>query len=475
MIGRREEIEELNRLYDDNRAELVAIYGRRRVGKTYLIDETFSGRITFRHAGLSPVGEETQGLLQKQLQNFYHSLILSGMPETDIPTSWLEAFFLLEKYLQNIDDGTRQLIFLDELPWMDTPRSGFITAFEGFWNNWACHRKNVMVIVCGSASSWVQDKLINSHGGLYNRVTFEIKLAPFSLKECEEFFHERGMQFSRYDIVQSYMALGGIPYYLGYLDGRYSIAQNIDRLFFSRNARLTEEYERLFASLFTSPVTAKSIVELLYCSNRGYTRKEIVEKLGIADNGKLSANLRALIASDFVVKYVPFGESKRKERYKLVDPFCLFFLHFASGRKKEPRYWENSLAAQPIIVWQGFAFENVCFHHVEQIKKALGVSGVASVNSAWSGDDESGSGIQIDLVIDRKDNIINLCEMKFYSGLFTVNKAYYQKLLSRPSAISSLVSPKSSVRNTLVTTFGLAKNEYASAFANVVVLDDLFC
>ena len=218
MIGRKKEISELNKLYDKKSAEFVAIYGRRRVGKTYLVDETFSNRITFRHAGLAPNEEDPKGQLKKQLEHFYKSLLLHGMEECEKPESWLDAFFLLEKFLQKIDTGSRQLVFIDELPWLDTPRSGFIQAFEGFWNTWACHRKNLMLIVCGSANSWILDNLINAHGGLYDRVTHEIKLAPFILSECEDFYRENNIKLSRYDIVQSYMVFGGIPYYMGYVD-----------------------------------------------------------------------------------------------------------------------------------------------------------------------------------------------------------------------------------------------------------------
>lgn len=333
MIGRKWESAELNRLYERNKAELVAIYGRRRVGKTYLVDETFAGRINFRHAGLSPAGEESKGLLKLQLNHFYNSLRVQGMEATEKPKSWLEAFLLLEKFLQDIDDGNRQLVFLDELPWLDTPKSGFIRAFEGFWNTWGCHRKNLMVVVCGSANSWIQDKLINNHGGLYNRITYEIKLAPFNLKECEDLYKNNGVNLSRYDVVQSYMIFGGIPYYMGYVNQRMSLAQNIDNLFFKKNAILRDEYDRLFASVFVNPEAVKSIVKLLYTRNIGYTRKEITAKLGITDGGGLSKHLNSLIASDFIIKYVPFGFSKREEHYKLIDPFCMFYLHFINKQK----------------------------------------------------------------------------------------------------------------------------------------------
>ena len=231
MIGRKQEITTLNRLYESNKAQFVAVYGRRRVGKTFLINEVFAGKITFRHAGLSPIEsdvESTDSPLRRQLKHFYNSLILHGMKKSKCPENWMDAFLMLEMFLQDMDDGSRQLIFIDELPWLDTPKSGFITAFEGFWNTWACSRKNVMLVVCGSATSWMTDKLINNHGGLYNRLTCEIKLAPFSLGECEQYFISENIKMSRYDIIQSYMVTGGIPYYLSYYQSGLSLAQNVD-------------------------------------------------------------------------------------------------------------------------------------------------------------------------------------------------------------------------------------------------------
>ena len=475
MIGRQREVKELNRLYERNRAELVSIYGRRRVGKTYLVDETFYGRLTFRHAGFSPAEKGAKGLLRAQLDHFYNSLELYGMEKCAKPNSWLDAFLLLEKYLQKIDDGSRQVVFLDELPWMDTPRSGFIMAFEGFWNNWGCHRKNLMVIVCGSANSWVLNNLINNHGGLYNRVTYEMKLSPFTLRECEDYYKENGMIFSRYDVVQSYMIFGGIPYYMGYVDGELSLAQNVDRILFARDAKLKNEYDRLFESVFVNPEAVKVIVRLLYTRNAGYTRREISEKLGISDGGRLSRNLNALIASDFAVKYVPFGLGKREEHYKLVDPFCLFYLHFMNEtRAGNEEFWQQNAASQSVASWRGYAFENVCFNHIGQIKKALGISGVAASASAWSKREDDREGAQIDLLISRKDNVVNMCEIKYYGGDFTIKKDYYRKLLHRQEMLMEELSPRMAVRSTLITTYGLTRNEYSGIFTNVINLDDLF-
>lgn len=474
MIGRKQESEELNRIYNRNKAELVAIYGRRRVGKTYLVDETFEGRITFRHAGLSPADEDSKGLLKLQLEHFYNSLDIQGMEKCEKPTSWLEAFLLLEKFLLAKDDGGRQLVFLDGLPWLDTPKSGFIRAFEAFWNTWACHRKNLMVIVCGSANSWIQDKLINNHGGLYNRVTYEMKLAPFNLCECEQLYKEYNVNMSRYDIVQSYMIFGGIPFYMGYVNPKMSLAQNVDNLFFNKNAVLRDEYNKLFSSVFVNPEAVKNIVKLLYTRNAGYTRKEIVEKLNITDGGRLSGNLNALISSDFVIKYVPFGFGKREEHYKLIDPFCIFYLHFIEGQRNNEKFWQQNSTSASISSWRGFAFENVCFNHVDQIKYALGIPAVITETSAWSKKEDDTEGVQIDLLITRNDNVINMCEIKYYGGPYKVDKDYYAKLLRRQSVLMEKVSPKVSIHSTLITTFGLVDNEYSGAFVNTITMNDLF-
>ncbi|MCR4896622.1 MAG: ATP-binding protein [Lachnospiraceae bacterium] len=477
MIGREKEVAELLDLYNRKDAELVAVYGRRRVGKTYLVDETFKGQLAFRHAGLSPLEADKSGgesPLQMQLQAFYYSLLTQGMSPSHRPKDWLEAFFMLEMFLEEKKDGNRQVVFLDELPWMDTPKSGFITAFESFWNSFACCR-NIMVIVSGSANSWISDKLINNHGGLYGRVTYEIKLSPFSLRECELLYRERGIHISRYDIVQSYMIFGGIPFYLNYFQRGRSLAQTIDELFFAKGARLQFEYDRLFSSIFAKPEMMKTIIKSLSTRSMGYTRKEISEGTGIPSGGTLSEALNALIASDFVEKYVPFGLGKREEHFKLVDPFCIFYLKFVENRHSLPdNFWQQNVTAQSIVSWRGYAFENVCFNHIPQIKRALEISGISSEQSAWTKAGDGEKGTQIDLLILRKDNVVNMCEMKFYSDTFTVDKEYEAVLRGRKGLLSETIPRKNTIHSTLITTYGIAENEYRWAFDNVITMDDLF-
>lgn len=480
MIGRKKESEILNRLYNSNEAQFVVLYGRRRVGKTYLVNELFRDKITFKHAGLSPVeanegDADSKNGLKYQLMNFYNSLMLNGMKPSRCPRNWMEAFLMLELSLQEKDDGRRQLIFIDELPWMDTPKSGFMTAFEAFWNNWACSRKNIMLIVCGSATSWISDKLINNHGGLYDRITYRIKLEAFDLEECQEFFHERDIKFSKYDITCAYMIFGGIPYYLGYFYAGHSLAQNVDDLLFKKDAPLSGEFERLFNSVFTNSEFMKSLVRTIGRKRIGCTREEIINELKIPSGGALSDSLKALISSDFIVKYVPYGESK-KEFYKLIDPFCIFYLKFVDGFEKlSEDFWLSNVSSQNIVSWRGIAFENVCFNHIKQIKNKLGISGVSSEESAWSKSGDETDGTQIDMLIKRKDNILNMCEIKFYGSEFSVDKKMDKQIRYKISTLEDETPKNFAVRGTLITTFGLKSNEYSSIFSNIITLDDLFC
>lgn len=474
VIGRKKEIEDLKRIYNSGRPEFVAVYGRRRVGKTFLIDEILGENMTFHHTGLSPYDRKRKVTLKDQLQNFYFTLIRSGMEGIEQPKSWMEAFYQLQKLLENQDNGSRQVVFIDELPWMDTPRSQFLTALEWFWNGWGNMRHNLCLIVCGSATSWMLDNLINNKGGLYGRLTWEMKLSPFTLNECEEFYMSRNIKISRYNVLQSYMVLGGVPYYMNYFIPSMSLAQNIDNLFFSKNAKLSDEFDRLFNSAFDDAENCMKLVRAAAKRHSGYTREELAEMTGINPNGDMTKMLKALIASDFMIKYVPFGESKRNVRYKLTDSFCWFWIHFKEKKKVlENDYWEHHLNESEIASWRGIAFEEVCFNHISQIKLALGISGVSSVESAMIVKGENNEGMQLDLVIERNDDVVNICELKCYKDTFTVDKAYNTVLLNRQSAMEKRF-PNKSVHLTLITTNGITDNEYSSTFQSKISLDDLF-
>lgn len=475
VIGREKEIEELKRRCSSGRPEFIAVYGRRRVGKTFLINETLGDNMTFHHTGLSPYDRKRKVTLKDQLQNFYFSLIRHGMEGVAQPKSWMEAFFMLEQYLERRDNGSRQVVFIDELPWMDTPRSGFLTALEAFWNGWGNTRHNLCFVVCGSATSWMLDNLINNKGGLYGRLTCEMKLAPFTLLECEKFFVSRGIKMSRYNIAQAYMILGGIPYYLDCFDPSLSLAQNIDRLFFNPKAKLGDEFDRLFNSVFDHADACMKIVKALGQRHSGYTREEIAQKVGINPNGDFTSIIKALLASDFIKKYVPYGVSKREEHYKLSDCFCWFWLHFKESRGiTETDYWEHHLKEPEIASWRGVAFEEVCFQHIWQIKMALQIAGVSSKESALivkgSGKKE---GMQLDLLIDRADDVMNVCEMKFNKSVLTITKAYAQKLVARVSTLEK-TNPDKTYHLTLISVLPPKPNAYTDTFTARITIDELF-
>lgn len=475
LVGRKQEIEELKNLYESEKAEFVAIYGRRRVGKTFLVKEMFQDKMTFYHSGLSPFDKVRKITMRDQLEAFYASLQRYGLEENSCPKSWMEAFRLLGELLDQLDNGKRQLIFIDELPWMDTSRSKFLMAFEHFWNTWGAWHDRVMLVVCGSATSWMLDNLINSKGGLYDRLTWQIKLTPFTLNECKDFFKVKNVALSTYDIVESYMILGGIPYYLNYLQRGKSLAQNIDLLFFNRNAKLISEFQRLFGSLFVNPDDYMDIVRLLAKRHTGYTRDEIASKLGMTSGGSFTKMLEALAASDFIVTYHPFGFSQKEIRYKLTDSFCLFYLRFVDGHHlSDESFWQHHQNTPQLNSWRGLAFEQVCFSHVSKIKKALGVEGVASMESAWiiRGDEEK-KGSQIDMLIVRDDRVVNLCEMKFLSKAFEPKAEDEQTFRERIATLQEHLSFKQTIHLTLVTTVGLKPNAHSGVFQQIVTIDQL--
>ena len=475
IIGRERETEELTRLFNKRQAQLVALYGRRRVGKTYLVRELFKDRFAFYHTGVSPLELEEANLLEAQLAAFQSSLVEYGGEETARPRNWMEAFGRLKALLQQQDKDKRLVVFIDEMPWMDTPRSGFITAFEHFWNGWGAGQDNLMLIVCGSATSWIQDNLINSYGGLYDRVNAEIQLLPFTLRETELLLRSQEVTLSRYDILQLYMTVGGIPMYLSYVKPGLSLAQNIDQLFFNRKAKLKDEFERLFNSLFRSPEPYKAVIRLLANRQSGYGRDEISQLTGIPSGKALSETLRALEASDFIELYQPFENNKRNKQYRLVDPFCLFYLDQVEGRNRKANFWRDNENMAALNTWRGRAFENACLSHVEQIKSALSVGGVASDNAPWTLRGMDGEkGMQLDLVISRSDRVVNLCEMKFVTGEFEVKNDYEMKLRERIQWMVEHVSRRHNVQMTLVTTYGLKFGIHSGIFQRVVTLDGLF-
>ena len=476
IVGRQAEIAELEKLYHSDRPEFVAVYGRRRVGKTFLIKQALKGRITFQHTGVSPIDQDSdRGQMRMQLESFYYALLNQGLEGYKPPKTWMEAFFLLEQLLQNLDNGERQVVFIDEVPWMDTPRSGFLPAFENFWNGWCSGRDNIMLIVCGSATSWILSNLSRNKGGLYGRLTSEIKLSPFTLRECAMYFRHAGIEMSQYDILQSYMVFGGIPYYISYFQKGLSFEQNVDNILFGSKPRLRDEFNRLFAAIFSHPDDSKKIVRLLATRHAGFTREEISKGTGLPLGGGLSTTLAALAESDFITGYTPYGMPKSTVCYKLMDNFCLFWLKYVEPNSKDAGFLTDNMASDILKAWHGVAFEEVCWQHIQPIKRALGIDGVRASLSAWAmrGDD-SQDGAQIDMLIVRDDNVVNLCEMKFASTPYSISKDEEMRLRHRIEALKATLSPKQTVHLTMITTYGVAYGKHSGIVQKEVRMEDLF-
>ena len=469
IIGRKEEQQILHSAAQSENSEFVAVYGRRRVGKTYLIRETFGYKFTFQHTGLA------KGNTKEQLFSFAISLRDAGYDDCPIPKSWLEAFSLLSAYLKNSADE-KKIVFLDELPWMDTPRSNFISAFEHFWNGWASARKDIVLIICGSATSWIINKVINDHGGLHNRVTKQIALQPFTLKECEMFAQSKGLEMSRYQLAECYMVLGGIPYYWSLLEKGLSLAQNIDKIIFAKNGKLSNEFNQLYASLFKSPEQYIDIVTALGKKKTGMTREEIIAATDKYSNGALSKVLDELEYCGFIRKYNGFDKKSKQAIYQLIDNYTLFYFKFIQqNENNDEHFWSASIDSAMHRAWSGLAFERLCMAHTQQIKVALGISGVLSNVYSWRKEaDETSDGAQIDLLIDRNDQVINLCEMKYSLSEYAIDAEYEQKLRNKKSAFIDATNTRKAVHLTMVTTFGIKTNVHSGIVQNEVKLDDLF-
>lgn len=470
IIARTHEIETLERKYRSGKSEFVIVYGRRRIGKTFLVNNVFSDRFTFTYVGARKQKQE------KQLQRFAGQLKLySDSPYAPALNSWEEAFNELRTLIERKPKDERKVIFFDEMPWIDTKHSQFVEALEYFWNAWAAQRTDIMFIACGSATSWMVNKLIKNQGGLHNRITEQIYLRPFKLGECEEFLHVNGCIWDKYTILQGYMAMGGVPYYMTLLNPEQSLAQNIDRLFFAKNAPMREEFDELFNALFNQADNYIAVVSALAGQKEGLMRTEIIEKTKLS-GGSLSKILDNLERCDFIEKYSRFNASVRNTIYRISDPYTLFYFKFLHNKNtKDEHWWTNNMSSHSVESWQGFSFETICMTHLEQIKLKLGISGLATETSSWRKlGDGSDRGAQIDLVIDRADRIINLCEMKFSAGPYTITKDYEEKLRSRMAIFKEDTKTRKSLVTTMITTYGVVRGIHSGVMQNEILMDDLF-
>lgn len=471
IIGRSKERQRLEALYNSDGAEFLVVYGRRRVGKTYLVRRHFENRFAFVTTGLYKKSKEVQ------LTQF--AMALSEYFETDMPAlgTWMEAFAMLKKCLQDSKPG-RKVVFIDEISWFDTGGPDFIGALEWFWNGWASSQSDIFLIACGSATSWITDRLLSDKGGLFNRTTCQMFLLPFTLHETEQYLLSRGFHWSRYDIAECYMVMGGIPYYLNQLDVQQSYAANVDELFFKKNGRLKDEFDHLYKMLFDNSPYYVRLVEALSEKTMGLTRDEISKTAKVGNNGQLTKALRDLVNCNIVRGYNYFGKARNGIVYQLSDYFTMFYFRFIRqfyGR--DERYWSYTTDLPARRAWAGYTFEQVCKDHIGQIKRALGIFGVVSEQSTWYSKPEKGSatrGAQIDMLIARRDRVINLCEMKFSQSEYTIDREYEMRLRGKAGAFRDATGTHDALHITMITTYGVRQNSHSGVVQSQVLLDDLF-
>lgn len=470
VIGRKREQDIIDQCLESKRPEFLVVFGRRRVGKTFLIKEYFNERFSFYTTGIPDVKT------RNQLKAFNESLKIYGDKNGTIPRDWFEAFsrlraILESEYVQRDYSSKKRVVFLDEVPWMDTARSDFRSAFDFFWNSYGSAQKDILLIVCGSATSWIINNILNDVGGFHNRVTRQMHLNPFTLGECETFFKNNGIILSRDKIIESYMIFGGIPYYLNLYDRRLSLAQNVDSLVFDERGDLHHEYEQLFRSLFKRADNHIKLIETMSQLRRGLQRTELAQKSGVSDGEGLTKALRELEQCGFIRQYNNATTKKNGCFYQVIDPFVLFSLNFI--RDKKVKSWQTFIKSPEYYAWRGNSFEIVCLLHVPQIKAALGIAGVDSSEYSWKSKKKEG-GAQIDLLIDRADDVINLCEMKCTDKEFEINSKYRDDLVNKIDTFIDEVRPQKAIHLTLITSNGFKKNEYSDMVQNIISSDSLF-
>lgn len=471
MIGRKEEKKKIELLLTAKKSSFLAVTGRRRVGKTYLIDTLLEKHYCFSMTGIQ------NGKTTTQLVNFAVKLAeYDGSLSPIALKNWQEAFLHLKAYLKNLDPKKKKVIFIDELPWVYTSRSGFIQMLAHLWNDYLSKQDHFILVICGSATSWISKKIINDTGGLHNRVTEIIHLHPFTLSETYAFLKSKDLHLTPTEVTKIYMTLGGIPFYLENLRKGESFTVAIERICFSPNGILRNEYNNLYQALFNNAALHQSIVSVLAENHSGLTHAEILKKLNLKSTGSYQRAMEELIISDFVMENSSFGKKKKGSLYRLVDEYSIFYHRFIKNNKKyTPGIWQQIAASQSYKIWAGYAFESLCFKHISAIKKLMGIGSVfTEIYSLSVTASNKEDGFQIDLIIDRKDDSINLCEMKFHAGTFTINKDYYKKLQEKKQRFTSHTNTQKQVLLTMITNNGITSNAYANELVDSEVkLEDL--
>jgi hypothetical protein len=326
------------------------------------------------------------------------------------------------------------------------------------------------------------EKIVYAKGGLHNRITNSIPLLPFNLKEVEEYLEYQGHKLNREQILQLYMVTGGIPHYLKAIKKSYSITQNINALCFQKNGLLFDEFDKLFYSLYEFPELYINIIRAIGKKANGLSRDDLIVSTKSSDGGYLNLMLKSLEEAGFISSFLPLGHTRRGIHYRLIDEYVLFYINWIEPLHRKTRittttsYWTKVIHTAYWYTWAGYAFESVCWKHIDAIKGALGLD---SIHVNWSDwryiPEKSKKGAQIDLVLDRDDDCITLCEIKHTEKNFVITKSYSKEIESKQEIFVEQTRTKKQIQWCFITSNGIAKNEYFKTLVNQEVgLEDLF-
>ncbi|NGX62119.1 MAG: hypothetical protein K940chlam9_01613 [Chlamydiae bacterium] len=480
IIGRTDEQNLLNEAFISKRAEMIAIYGRRRVGKTYLIKNYFENM----PCSLAYVSGMKDGRLSEQLENFTSSI------ERDIagvslkrPLSWMEAFELFSQVKDKIDKKKKVILFLDELPWLATKRSRLIQALDYYWNRFWSHDSRFKLVICGSAVSWMIRNIIMNKGGLYNRVTRQICLEPFTLKETKDFLRFIGVNLNNRQIVELYMVAGGVPYYLNHVQKGLSAAQNIAKMAFSKQGILYQDFNHLFASLFEDAEKYHEIIRSIAEYRYGIEQEELIKKCSqLSHGGSATRQLQDLEEAGFIVSFIPCDRKKKGIYFRVIDEYVSFYLKWIDPHKrsvakldKSKSIWLSHRETASWKSWSGYSFETICLKHIAQIREALNIE-PSALTTSWRHDGRLGDeGAQIDLLFDRQDDAVTICEIKYTDKPFQIDKSYYQQIMKKIEVYKKTVKTHKEIFLAFVTSSGLKKSLYSEEYiSSVLTLEDLF-